>query len=219
MDAAIDTLISEEVVDLTAETVSISPPFLDEVTTERETIRNTSRDTLILELKSSLTQSVAATLADNVEIAAGIIATYRALSARLTDSTADRRLHLAVVLDAIVTTDADMTGVPQSFIPVKGEVLPVLFSLYSRSLVYIWRHDCPPCEQVRSDLEALLPADTEIATFAVNGPNWSSFLQHTYDIVGGPTVLFVKEEAISSRLYGAQPREVLEKEIAVLESD
>lgn len=107
-------------------------------------------------------------------------------------------------------------GVPDSFVPVPALHVPALSRIYSRCLVYVWLEDCPPCDTVRADLEALFSEPRGVMAFAVYGPASSEFLLEEYDVNAGPALLFMRDGRVDVRLYGAQPRETLESELETL---
>jgi thiol-disulfide isomerase/thioredoxin len=124
----------------------------------------------------------------------------------------DAERHLSALLLGSLMNEMEKTaGVPDLFIPVSGEALPPLLTMYDRAIVYVWRHDCDPCDLVREDLEVLCtPSPEDVVLLAVDGPDSAEFLQKEYEVAGGPTVLFVKNGRVDARLLGAHSREALE---------
>ena len=110
-------------------------------------------------------------------------------------------------------------GVPESFVPVAAEVLPHLTSVYSPSLVYVWLEDCPPCDAVKEHLEAAFERPRAVQPFAVYGPAHAEFLTETYDVTGGPALLFMRDGEVESRLYGDYGERVVESELERLIGD
>lgn len=141
-----------------------------------------------------------------------ILAEYVALS-RETPLAHGERLRALAVFDSFRDPPPD-AGAPDAFLPVSGERLPLLVSLHHRAVVYVWRHDCPPCDLMREDLDDLLDAPPEdLALFAVYGPECAARLHELYDVPGGPATLFFLDGKVDARLYGAHHREVVETEI------
>jgi len=145
------------------------------------------------------------------------LASYLALAERLADLSHRRRLRVAVVADGL-SAEPRSDGAPDRFLPVDGEKLGTVASLYDRCLVYVWREDCPPCETVRADLEAIFadgPPD-DLVLLSVYGPAAAETLSEEFGVVGGPTALFLLNGAVDARLRGENHREVLEREIETL---
>jgi thiol-disulfide isomerase/thioredoxin len=127
------------------------------------------------------------------------------------------QLNLLTVVDQFDRGLPPAEGAPEHFLPVHGDQLPFLLSVHRRAIVYTWRFDCPPCDAVRADFEALLSRPPEnIALFAVYGPDCPEFLYEEYDAHGAPTTMFVVDGAVDTRMQGAYYRESLSNEIDVL---
>ena len=127
-------------------------------------------------------------------------------------------IRTSVVLDQLSLTSPPSSGAPHYFLPVHGDRLPTLLRVCQPAVVYVWREDCDPCDTMRQELEQLLAErDDDIGLFAVYGPDSATFLFEEYDVIGAPTLLFMTEERVDSRLQGAQYRDVIAAEIAQLE--
>lgn len=108
-------------------------------------------------------------------------------------------------------------GVPEPFLAVHGDRLATFTRLYQQSVVYVWREDCPPCDMMRTTLTELFATDSDgPALFAVYGPDYARTLADAFDVVGGPTTLFVYEGRVESRLQGAHHPESIENEVEIL---
>lgn len=145
-----------------------------------------------------------------------VLAELCALHDRLEPSENDDWLSLLPVLRLFRPNEVPTDGVPESFIPVPATQVPHLTSVYSPAVVYVWLHDCPPCDTVKDDLESIFETPQAVMPFAVYGPNEREFLRQEYDVTAGPALLFMRDGRIDSRLYGAQPRETVESELAKL---
>lgn len=152
----------------------------------------------------------ARTFADEV----GILAEYCTLGSFLPALSHEDLLQLLSILDLARSGRPPSEGVPEAFVPVRGDRMISLVSLYPAAIVYVWRHDCEPCEVVKQDFDALLPTAPEnVALYAVYGPDWAVDLDEAFDVVGAPTVLFVLEGDVDLRLQGSNPRSTLDTEI------
>lgn len=110
------------------------------------------------------------------------------------------------------------SGVPDGFLPILGDQIPVIMQLYSPGILYVWREDCDPCDIVREDFESLLDDPDDLGLFAVYGPVHAELLNDQYNVVGGPTTLFFADGQIITRLQGAFSRKVLDNEIEKIRS-
>lgn len=160
----------------------------------------------------------AAALLAASETSEDVVVDYLALSR--TDGTQlshSDRLRAMTVFDALRRSPPPADGAPDPFVPVHGDRLPFLLQLYPRAIVYIWLHDCDPCDVMKDSFEKLLEdPPEEIALFAVYGPDSSEFLQERYDVAAGPATLFFLNGEVDLRLYGPQYERLLENEIEKL---
>jgi hypothetical protein len=121
-------------------------------------------------------------------------------------------LWAAVMLNQYRPSLPPGDGTPDYFLPVHGDRLPTLLKLSSEAIVYVWRHECPPCELVRSDLEGLIdPEAIDRPLYAVYGPDAPELLQEMYDVFGGPTVLFCVGDRVDMRIQGPQHPKVFHR--------
>ena len=110
-------------------------------------------------------------------------------------------------------------GAPDSFMSIQGDKLGTITSIFSRSIVYIWKEDCDPCDSVKETFNNILENSPQgIALFAIYGPDHPKYLNENYDIKGGPVTLFMERNVVDSRVYGARHRRVYENEIEELRS-
>jgi hypothetical protein len=127
--------------------------------------------------------------------------------------------EIALFVDLVFRDPVDTSGCPDSFLPIQGTQIPVATQLHDRSIIYLWREECPPCETVKENLtSACTPTTPEIGLFAVYGPEWSVYLEEKYDVIGAPTVLFVLNGSIDARLQGAHGQTTIKKELEILNS-
>lgn len=124
------------------------------------------------------------------------------------------RLRMMSTLDMLLPSSSPTDGTPDAFLPVDGNRLPLLLSVYDRAIVYIWREDCPPCDVMRDEFNEIFPSPPDdLALLSVYGPDCAKLLQEEYGVTGGPVTLFVLHGKVDARLNGAQYREVIETEI------
>ena len=145
------------------------------------------------------------------------LARYLALSETLPSSSVETRIRTVPLLDQFQDDPPRSDGAPDGFLPVRGDRLGTLTRLFPRSVVYVWLDDCDPCETLRETFEEM--GDARLAglgLFAVYGPDHARYLHDRYDVDGGPITLFMRRDEVDSRLYGAKPHRVYEREIGRL---
>lgn len=127
--------------------------------------------------------------------------------------------HLEIVqgligLEIVQRGPPESSGTPNAFTSVYGDQLPYLLKLVRRAVVYVWRHDCDPCEVMVETFDGLFEASPQdVSFFSVYGPDSAQILEEEYDVQGGPVTLFVIDGAVDSRVYGATYPIVIEHEL------
>ena len=145
-----------------------------------------------------------------------LLATYRTVTefAEVDDTDALRAVLLLARLDRAEPPDE---GVPGAFTPLDGDLLDLVLLLTERAIVYVWRDDCPPCDVMREEFDDIFPEPPDdVSLFAVFGPDWAVHLQEQYDVVGGPSTLFMIGTRVDVRLQGGQHRAVIDNELEKL---
>lgn len=185
------------------------PAKLDEYRTEVETLDDAELVDRITEATGSEeeAETLLRTATDE------IVAEYLSLSEVEGLSHTDRLRALAS-FDSLRGSPLPTDGVPDPFVPVRGDRVRVLADLYELTLIYVWMDDCPPCEIMRSELERTFetPPD-DIAMFAVYGPDWKEELHDEYKVDGAPTLLYLIRGNVDVRLRGAYYPETILKEV------
>lgn len=152
---------------------------------------------------------------DLLHEAAELLARYVTLAEYVPVADVDRHLQRMVVLNSVLDGDLPTQGVPARFLPVDGTYLHFYLQLHRVAVVYIWRMDSPECEGMRRELEELpVSAYGDVGLYAVYGPACARFLQEEYNVVGGPTTLFVRDGSVDARLQGHFESAVVENELA-----
>ncbi|WP_096391822.1 thioredoxin family protein [Halopenitus persicus] len=118
----------------------------------------------------------------------------------------------------VLDNPPETSGLPEGFIPLRGSDLESFTSQYSTSIVYFWKDDCQPCEQVRDRLENICQNEhipDDIGFGAVYGPNWAETLKEQYGVGVAPTVIFFKDGVTDSRIIGDTSEQAIKQEIAI----
>lgn len=195
--------------------VELSDEFVDEYATHRDAFAKASD--LETELSTLLDAEEATWVTETGRGDAELVARYTVLRDRLPDRPREELLSLALLLAQFERGPPRDEGAPSAFVPVYADQLPVLVSLYRRCIVYVWRDDCDPCDLAREELDALFDTQPEdIACFAVYGPEDAELLDAKFDVVGGPTALFMIDGRVDARIQGAAHQETYVQEVTAL---
>jgi len=128
-------------------------------------------------------------------------------------------LKAVVFLDQFFHTPRTEDGTPTEAVPISMIQFRFLTHAHPKSVVYIWRDDCEPCDQMKTALDAVFAdtdPETEIPLFSLFGPTNAQDLHEEYDVDGAPTTLFMKDGDVDSRLQGAQFESVIRSELNTL---
>lgn len=147
------------------------------------------------------------------------VAELRTLEAYVgSDRPLGERMELLLAADQVNRGVPRGDSVPNAFMPVHGDTLPILLSAYGKAIVYCWRDDCPECDLTQETFNDLYNrAPEDIVLIAVYGPDYVDILRDEYDVVGGPTTLFVVGGTVDARLHGAPHGEAVANEISILQ--
>lgn len=149
-----------------------------------------------------------------------LLATYAALRERVPEISPTQATVLAVMLESSENERPPESGAPGGFLPVHGDELVQLETLCERCVVYVWRDDCVPCEQVRANLTAVFEGGgmEGVLPLSVYGPDCPAQLQETYDVIGAPTTLFTLDGSVDARFVGVADESAFESELDTLRS-
>lgn len=199
------------------ETLRLTTAFEERFEAERRAVSMLGDGRLADTLVGMLDETVAESLAAAAEEGSDVAATACAVAAFDPDASSDELARIVVTVDQLRRGFAPSDGCPPHFTPVHGDHLGLLLPAAGRSVVFVWRNHCSPCESMRTEFAQLFPDPPEdLNLFAVYGPESAALLQREYDVVGGPTTLFTLGGRVDSRLQGAHHRETIENELAAL---
>jgi hypothetical protein len=201
------------------DTLRLSRDFRDTVAEYRRELADDAEPTLSEVVREHVADTdLAAVLTESDDVSRHVFPEFLALSDATDDLSESHQFRVAITLNQLDPELPPSEGCPNPFLPVHGDRLPLLTQLYSRAVVYVWRHECHPCNLVKSDLEAMIDRP-ELPLYAVFGPDHAEFLSRTYDVVGGPTTLFFVSGEVDMRLQGAYPPESLYNSLQRFGSD
>ncbi len=204
------------IIDQSADTaeLTVSEAFASEVASVRASLTEQGQSEEIV--TDAVDDTEAIQLLNDVEDTE-FIATFVVLNRQLQDVPTHVKAQSALALTAITSAQQSPEEIPRIFLPVGFDRLQTALKFVPKAVVYVWLEDCPTCEIVRDDFDELFTTPPpDIGWFAVYGPDCSERLYDTYEVVGGPTVLFFVDGEVDTRLQGAQPRQTLEQEIQYL---
>jgi hypothetical protein len=140
------------------------------------------------------------------------VAEFLALREQL-DITEESCARLVPVIDQFLRGTPKSAGTPESFFSIRGDLIHLLIPSIQQGIIYFWRHDCEPCDLVKTDFEDYFEATpSDMALLSVYGPNWTEDAKE-YDVRVAPTILFLRNGQIDTRLVGALPAKALTNEI------
>lgn len=197
--------------------VSLSSSFESSVDDYREEIADSSREALASFITEYVNEErIVDPLVRLGEKDPQTVAELRALHDHLNAQSEGDELTLLPVLRLFRADDIPTGGSPEPFVPVPGDQLSQLATIYSPILVYIWLDDCPPCDELKHRLESIFDQPRGILPFSVYGPDHKEFLAREYDVTAGPAILFVNDGTVNARLYGAHGTDVILNELGRL---
>lgn len=147
-----------------------------------------------------------------------LLASARSLAAFLPERPLEERLKLLPVVDQFAEPPPRESGAPAAFTPVTDRQLRTLLRTARMAIVYVWRDDCAPCDLMARTFDEVFPEPLEdVALLAAYGPECPEAMA-ALGVEGAPTVLFLLEGSVDTRLHGAQHPEAIEAELETLRS-
>lgn len=216
-DLGAELLFSSGVLVERDEGVCLSPAFESSVDEYREETADLSREALASLVTEYVDEErVVEPLVRLGEKDPRTVAELRALHDHLNARSEGDELSLLPVLRLFRLDDVRTNGSPEPFVPVPGDQLPQLATIYSPVLVYVWLDDCPPCDTLKHQLESIFDQPRGILPLSVYGPDHKAALAREYDVTAGPAILFVVDGRVDTRLYGAHDTNVITTELGRL---
>lgn len=196
----------------------LSEAFLDCITTQRKHLGSLEGG----ELRRTLVEAVSpdderAELAEIAVLDHRFGATLSALHEFLPGFDQDTLRDVALSFYLLTTSVPRTEGSPSQFVPVEVAQLDLILRLFPRCILYVWRDDCEPCEIMREEFDEIFTTQPEdLGLFSVYGPDGRDQLEKRFNVVGGPTTLFMYQGRVFSRFYGAQYQDRILTEIEAL---
>lgn len=176
-----------------------------------EKIPKGDTESIAEDIELSLDLSVSALDADVV----AVIATLDDVTNNLSS---DELLTSVLIVQQIEYNDPT-TNVPLGFIPLNWKYLPIFQKVYPANVIFCWRKDCSPCEEVKSDFEDLRESNLipdAVGLGALYGPSCSRELQGKFDVTAAPTTLFCIGNDVDSRIVGSYGQKALQAEVSTI---
>lgn len=144
-----------------------------------------------------------------------LVARFLALRETFGDLDHDVSLRVALALKRFGDDPPREDGAPHPFLPIRAGDLGAIAALSGPSIAYIWREQCPACDDLREMFEDLFAdgSPPDLTLLSIYGPDDPRYLKDTFDVVGGPTTLFMRDGRVDARFAGAPDRRALEREI------
>lgn len=208
----VETLVENSVIEPAGQSLRFTDEFSEEID------RNRSRADELKGGGGADTEDGALEALLEVDPDPTAVSIYLGLAEFASGLSPDTRLGLVALLVQLQRDVPPTDGAPAGFFPIDGDLLELATTFNERSIVYVWRHDCEPCDIMRDEFEDVLADghDEPILKLAVYGPDWPDLLEEEYGVVAGPTTLFMLGNRVDTRLVGAQFRSVITNEIETL---
>jgi hypothetical protein len=194
--------------------VHTSSEFDDAVDDRSTVLGEADRDELSAEIKSHVPHESAVELIRRIGPAdIDYVPEYVEITERVPALPLETRILVLITVAAMRSDDVRMEGTPAAFTPIDGDLLDCL-DAFSHSILYVWRDECPTCDIVKEKLDEILAEPpSDVALFALYGPAHAETVHRQFDVVGGPTTLFLREGCVHTRLVGDKATSGIENEI------
>jgi hypothetical protein len=117
-------------------------------------------------------------------------------------------------IEILQNSSSKRSGDPDYFVPSNEKILRRIVRFFPKSVIYVWKDECRPCDLVKSDLEEIFAKDYKsISLFSMPGPENSKFLYEGYDIIGAPTLLLASYGDVIYRHQGAKYKSAIESDL------
>lgn len=110
-------------------------------------------------------------------------------------------------------------GVPEGFVPLRGEEIEGFLARNPTAVLYFWGHDCDPCDSVRETFDEFRENDEipeDVALAAICSEDCDASVGERYQIAAVPTVLFCANGHPDSRLVGVSHGDAFRSELAII---
>jgi len=122
-----------------------------------------------------------------------------------------------LVLEHVMNGYPRTAGTPEGFLSIGGDQLELALACFDRTVLFVWRDDCPTCDSMAAEIEALLDGrEPTVPLLSLFGPDATTVLRERYDVFGAPTTLFVRDGEVESRILGSRHKEAIAGELDIL---
>jgi len=220
VDAHIDTLVAEDVLDHDEST--------DEITTtedfehRRHVYLDTYLDVDEAEFHESVAEAfglesaeAAAERVDELDISREEFATYLALSAHLDGYGVGERTQMA----GVVTEVGPKSPVPEALDELDDDAWAAFVADHDRAVVTVWKRRCEPCDAMKAEVDEILAALPDDAAVAgLDGESCPEFCREN-EVNAAPAVAFFADGELLEAVTGRQSPGPLGERAAELYGD
>jgi len=221
IEQRVDDLVASDVLEGEDGRLTMTNSFTAELEQQRQWVDDASHEELATAVYEMTDRENLSLSPDDITGAdEEYLSTYLALDALDLPLSPEERPAILTVFDYLRRGLPPSKLTPDSFIPVHGDAIEPLLKFSRYGLVFVWRKDCPTCEEMVDELESAYDRkeveEDSVTQLSVYGPDFSEWLQAKYDVVGGPTTLFMLDGTIDLRLLGVHPADEIVSETQTL---
>lgn len=213
LDAIVDALVEAGVLEADSDDdLSLTDDFREVRSTHRERIAELDED------EFGRTREPYVVDGPVSDVGREDVADAEAIGEMVDSTTPRQRIVIARAL-ARYEDPPPSEGAPTGSVPIHPWDVQSFIEQYPVSIVYFWREDCGPCDEIRKKLETVVdePIFPECVGFgAVYGPEDPAYLREQFDVGIAPTTLFCVDGTVDSRLVGDHTLDTIRQEVEII---
>lgn len=219
-EALFDALVAGDVVAVVDDDVVLTDRFDRRASEAAERLAADEAERLALAGEVCGSEDLGRRFLEEIEDPARLLGTYETVRSFLDGVPPAEYVRVLCVLDGLVRGRPPADGAPETFLPVAGDMVAPISFLHPCVLVYVWKHDCDPCDVLRETFEDFPGGLPEpVLPIAVYGPDSQDLLRDRFDVHLAPTTLFMKDGRVDSRLMGAHDASLYRNELDIVTED